>query len=49
MYNEGAIGEYRGLIKFAKKGSSDSSSIDSNKTSFIFTMVRDKEVDLLLD
>jgi hypothetical protein len=47
LYNEGAVREYGGLVKFAEKGSSDSGSIDSEKTTL--TGVCDEEMDLLLD
>jgi hypothetical protein len=46
-YNEGAVREYGGLVKFAEKGSSDSGSVDSGERTF--TAVRDEEMDLLLD
>jgi len=47
LYNERAVREYRGLAKFAEKGSSDSGSIDSEKTTL--SGVCNKEMDLLLD
>ena len=47
-YNEGAVWEYGWLIEFTEEGSSNSGSVESERTN-IFVAIINKEIDLILN
>jgi hypothetical protein len=47
-YNEGAVWEYGWLIEFTEEGSSNSGSVESERTN-IFVVIINKEIDLILN